>query len=287
MARERRPRDPGDLVLASLVAGGTTSVASIAPSIIQASGAGSFEAQLTSALMVVFGAGVFVVAALVALLVYGLGLPWVPHVALAGITSCAMGAAILVTGRSSPDLTAGGMVVLPAVFLILWSTIAVRHRARRVSIGNTVPRSPLALTAVLAGLVGGAAIVVQSVVANFRVLTDPSPGDHPEVIAPWILVGAIPGVLAIAWLVVIVLLVDQRQAPRVVPAIVVGLLTPVLVPYPLFVISGIPDVAETLTWGAASGVAAGVVVFFSQRPVAAKPTDGPDQLRAAEVGEPA
>ena len=285
----RRDRDAGELVLATLVAGGATWIVFAAPSIIEASGSGAMEAQLTYLLSQIVGVGVFVIAALLALLVYGLGVPWISHAVLAAITASVLGAAILVVGHTRVSFIVSGVVAIPAVFLSLWAAVAARRRASHSRSGHWMPRIPLALTAVLAGLAAGATAVLQGVVANFQVLTDPSPGDFPEVIAPWILVGGLVAALPVTSLVVVVLLVDRQQAPRGVPAIIVGVLTPFLVPQPLFVISGIHDVGETLAWGAVAGCLVAIVVFWAGRRAAAAPTgdEDADQPRATEVGEPA
>ncbi|MFE6254573.1 hypothetical protein [Agromyces sp. NPDC057865] len=268
-------------MLAPLVAGGSASIAVVVPMVVRSSGGPSVQYDYVSAQLA--GAIVFVVAALLALVVYGLGLPWLPHVVLAGITACAVAAAMFVIGRSSDALTLGALVAAQAMFLSLLSAIAVRRGSSRPRRRRSAPRIPLAVVAVLAGLVVEMIAAVQSAVV---VAIDPPPLGALQVVSGSV-IWAIPGALATASSVVVVLLVDRSRAPRAVPAIIVGLLTPLLVPYPFLVISGIGDVRENLAWCALIGASVGLLLFLSHRRVAAEPAGHDDHLGAVGVGEPA
>lgn len=165
------------------------------------------------------------------------------------------------------------------MFLALWLAIALRRRraariARVAKAGGSAwkPRLPLAAIVTLAALAAGVPLVVWSVARSLEFVVGrsgwPSGGD----VMFYALLGAIPSGLTSAWAVLVVLLVDQWSSPRAVRAAASGLLAAVLVAVPALVLAaGLEFGGEVTALGMVSGVAAGTVVFLSERKAAASP----------------
>lgn len=277
MGHERLPRDRQEVALATIVAGGAAVAAIGAPLFIRMGGHTGAEYVYLGFLIV--GPVVFVVGALIALLVYALGLQRVPNVVLAALTAIVVGAIIYVApmivvmiGLINAFMTAEGAVVTAAtVFLSLWLAIAIRRWVGRTGDAKWAPRAPLVAVALMVGVAAGVFAVIEVIVANLEYIVDPQRDAFlgGEVVF-WMLVIVNLSAVTAAWAVLVVLLVEQWHAPRVVRAICAGLLTASLLAAPPLVIGGgVENGGEQAAWGIVSGIVSGTIVFFSDRRVAA------------------
>jgi hypothetical protein len=294
--RDRGERDRGEIVLAAIVAGGATVAGMSAPPVI--SMAGHTGAEYVYLAVVIGSPFVFIVAGLIGFLVYGFGRSRMHPAMLAAVTAAivaALGFATLtlVGGLSAVIITSvGTLAAAPIVFVSLWLVIAIRRHRRVVRASREVaaaeagsmiwtPRMRLGVIALLAGLAAGVPPFVGSMVQSWEFLADPIGGMAVEFIG-WSFVGAIPIILATAWTVLIVLLVDQWVAPRLVRAVSAGALTAVVFAVPSLIVGGgFEDGGVPALQGLLSGLAAAVVVYFSERRTA--PVASPGLVGSGEA----
>ncbi|WP_169053973.1 hypothetical protein [Agromyces sp. H66] len=296
MVLEQVPGDHRELVLAVAIAGGGAVAGMAAPRFIAYAGHTGAEYVYMGALLA--GPVVFVIAGVIAFLVYRFGRSVLHHALLAAITALIVGGLSLVPATRSLGLvnlmitTDGAYVAAAAVFLGLLVGVGMhRHlRAARVtmeraaaSTGSTVPapRMPLAVIVLLAGVAAGALQVVASVARSFEFFTDPRNGGFLAGQVLWALFAAIAVGLVAAWAVLVVLLVDQWVAPRLVRALGAGVFAALALAVPPFVIGGGPEYGgEQAVWGVLSAAAAAMVVAVAERRVA------PRVVPAAAVADP-
>jgi hypothetical protein len=284
MVQAQIGRDHQELVLAAVVAGGAAVAGMAAPQFLYYGGHPGAEYVFLGAQ--ILSPVVFIVAGLVAFLVYRLGQSRVHHVLLAAITAVVVGA---IGGLASPPLAAqlagifitgpGAVDAALAVLVGLVPSIALRRRRRAVraakeataaASGSRVwaPRLPVGVIVLLAALVAGAPMVVGSVAQSFDFLVDTATGAVAWEFPLWAFLAALPSALAAAWAVTVVLLVDQWVAPRPVRALIAGVLAAVLVVAPALAIAGgLQYGGETAALGLFSGLAVVVIVFCSERRV--------------------
>lgn len=287
--RDRGERDRGELVLATIVGGGSTVAGMSAPPVI--SMAGHTGAEYVYLAIAIVGPLVFVVAGLIAFLITLLGRSRMHPALLAAMTAAIVAALGLATSTVAPGLgavaitSAGAFAAAATVFVSLWLVIAIRRHRRMVRASREVAaaeagsmisagRLSVGVIALLAGLAAGVPPFVVAIVQSWEFLVDPIAGMAVEFIG-WSFAGAIPTILATAWAVLVVLLVDQWVAPRLVRALSAGLLAAVILAVPSLILGGgFEDGGVPALQGFLSGIGAAVVVSFSERRMArVAPTD--------------
>jgi hypothetical protein len=280
MVQEQVRRDGQETGLAVIVAGGATVAGMSAPPVI--SMAGHTGAEYVYLAVLIGGPFLFIVAGIIAFLVYRFCPSRMHHVLLAAITAAivavlGLGTSTVVSGLGAVIVTsAGTFAAAPTVFVSLWLVVAIRRHRRVVRASREVaaaeagsmiwtPRMRLGVIALLAGLAAGVPPFVASIVQSWEFLVDPIGGMAVEFIG-WSFAGAIPTILATAWAALVVLLVDQWVAPRLVRALSAGVLAAVVLAVPSLIVGGgFEDGGVPALQGLLSGLAAAVVVFFSER----------------------
>lgn len=283
MVHEQGRPDRRQVLLAVVVAGGAAVAGMGAPQFIHHGGHTGAEYVFMGAQLV--GPVVFLIAGVIAFVVYRFGRSVMHHALLAAITAVLVGGVCLAVATPTWGLATvfvtidGSYVAAAAVFVSLVVTVAIsRHRrgvraareAAAAETGSTIsaPRMPLGVVVLLAGIAAGVPVVVVSIVKSFEFLSDPLNGGF----LPGLLLGALLSAVSIGlvagWAVLVVLLVDQWVAPRLVRALGAGAFAAAALAVPSLVIGGgLEYGGEAAGWGLVSGVAAAAVVALSERRV--------------------
>lgn len=273
-----------EIVLATVIAGGAAVAGMAAPQFIAYAGHTGAEYVYMGAQLA--GPVVFLVAGFFAFLVYRFGRSVMPQVLLAALTAAIVGGVSLIPATRTLGLvnlmitTNGAYAAAAAIFLGLLVGVGMhrRRRAARVameataaSTGSTIPapRMPLGVIVLLAGLAAAVVQVVAAVARSWEFFADPRNSGFLADQVLWALLAATAVGLVAAWAVLVVLLVDQWVAPRVVRALLAAVSAGLALAVPPLVIGGgLENGGEAAAWGVVSAVAAAVVVAVSERRVA-------------------
>ena len=279
MVQQLRVRDRQESTLAAWVAGGATVGGMATPVLFHAGG--HTGAEFIGLAVLIVGPVVFLVVALITLFIFRAGGARLHFLVLAAITAAIAAALTLVPaaigGLASVLFSVNGsLVAAGAVFLGLVLTIALRRRRRAVReaeladaavTGSQVRqlRFRLGIVALVAGLAAWIPAILAPIAGSFEYFDGPPTGAYLSgLIGPAILL-AVPIGLVAAWAVVVVVLVDQLVAPRILHALAVAVLAAVpLVSMPLILSGGFEEGGANAVWALASAVAAAVVLFLSE-----------------------
>lgn len=280
MVQELRVRDRQESSLAALVAGGATVGGMATPVLFHAGG--HTGAEFIGLAVLIVGMVVFLVVALITLFVFRAGGARLHYLVLAAITAAIAAALTLVAaaigGLASVLFSINGtLLAAAAVFIGLVLTIALRRRRRMAreaeladaaATGSQVGqlRFRLGVVALLAGLAAWIPAILAPIADSFEYFDGPPTGAYLSgLLGPAVLL-AIPIGLIAAWAIVVVVLVDQLVAPRLLRALTVAVLAAIpLVSMPLILSGGFEEGGANAAWGLASAVAAAVVLLCCER----------------------
>ncbi|MRG59987.1 hypothetical protein GE115_08915 [Agromyces sp. CFH 90414] len=290
-ANVRRRRDWAEILLAALVTGGATVAVLIAPQLLGAGHHTGGEYVYMGAQIV--GSVAFLVAAPVAVAVYGAGALRVPHWLLAAITAAIIAALVSVW---APTNGVRALIAVPVVFVPLWVAVALRRRFRAIrearearearnaretdaTLDAPAPASPLigtGATVLLAAIAAALPTTIASAVSAYDLLGWAA----PDTVLLSALLGFAPAFVTAAWAVAVVLLIDQRVSPRLLSAVAAGLLTAALLLAPTLLFFGVGHDEFELWPALVSGALVALTVFVAGWP-RRRPADVPVQVSPA------